>query len=72
MADVEVKNYLFESLMKYFKPARGRYQELKNNPQKVKKILQDGAEKARFEAKKTMEEVREVIGLTNQYSFFRY
>lgn len=72
IGDVEVKNYLFESLMKTFKEARERYQELKSNPAKVKKILSDGAEKARQTASKTMIEVREAIGLTNKYSFFRY
>ena len=72
VADVEVKNYLFESLMKYFREARERYQELSNNPSKVKKILEDGAQKAREVASKTMMEVREVIGLSNRYSFFRY
>ncbi len=72
VADVEVKNYLFESLMKTFKDARTRYDELKSNPQIVKKILQDGAEKARSVAAKTMLEVRDIIGLTNSYSFFKY
>lgn len=72
VADVEVKNYLFESLMKTFKDARERYKELKSNPQMVKKILSEGAEKAREVAGKTMTEVREAIGLTNQYSFFTY
>jgi len=72
VGDMEVKNYLFDSLMKYFAPARERYLEYKNHPEKVKKILQEGAEKARIVASKTMEEVREVVGLTNQYSFFHY
>lgn len=72
VSDVEVKNYLFESLMKTFKDARSRYEELKANPQKVKKILSDGAQKAREVAGKTMMEAREAIGLTNKYSFFRY
>lgn len=72
VSDVEVKNYLFNALMNYFQPARERYQELKNNPAKVKKILQDGAEKARGVACATMKEVREVIGITNNYSFFQY
>lgn len=72
VADVEVKNYLFESLMKTFKDARTRYDELKSNPQIVKKILQDGAEKVREVAGKTMMEVRDTIGLTNKYSFFGY
>jgi tryptophanyl-tRNA synthetase len=72
VADVEVKNYLFETLINYFKPARVRYQELKANPAQVKKILQDGAEKARAVAGETMTEVRDAAGLTNQYSFFKY
>lgn len=72
VADMEVKNYLFESLMKYFNPARERYKELSANPQKVKQILRNGTEKAREVAKKTMEEVRNVIGLTNQYSFSQH
>ncbi len=72
VADVEVKDYLFESLMRYFGSARERYQELKSNPEKVKEILQKGEEKAREIAISTMSEVREVVGLTNRYSFFRY
>ncbi len=72
VADVEVKNYLLESLMKFFAPARKRYNELASHPEQVKKILQDGAEKARAFAVNTMKEVREAIGLTNTYSFFKY
>lgn len=69
IADVEVKTYLFESLMTYFADARERYQELKNNPDEVKKILKIGAEKARKVAGQTMIEVRKTIGLTTRYSF---
>lgn len=72
VADVEVKNYLFESLMEYFVQARARYQDLKANPDKVKQILREGAEKAREVAGKTMMEVREATGLTNKYSLFKY
>ena len=70
--DVEVKNYLFETLLKYFAPARQLYRELKSNPVKVKKILKEGAEKAREVAGSTMTEVRNATGLTNSYSFFEY
>ena len=70
VADVEVKNYLFESLMKYFGLARERYQNLAAHPETVKQILQNGAEKARKVASETMKEVRDVIGLTNRYSIF--
>lgn len=72
VSDVEVKNYLFITLMSYFTPARERYKELSTNPDKVKAILENGAQKAREECKKTMTEVRDAIGLTNRYSFFRY
>lgn len=72
VADVEVKEYLFKTLIEYFRPARERYQELKSNPEKVKKILVTGAENARKVASETMSEVRNAVGLTNKYSFFRY
>jgi tryptophanyl-tRNA synthetase len=71
VSDVEVKEYLFESLMKTFAPARKRYEELKANPQMVKDILEKGAIRAQGVAKETMEQVRNAIGLTNRYSFIR-
>lgn len=72
VSDVEVKEYLFESLMKTFANARVRYQKLKDNPKEVKEILEEGASKARAVSISTMSEVRDVIGITNQYSFFSY
>ena len=69
VSDIEVKKYLFESLMKTFKNARARYADLKAHPEKVKKILEEGAAKAKAVAGTTMSEVREVIGLENIYSF---
>lgn len=72
IGDVEVKDYLQESLMTYFAPARTRYEELRANPARVKQILEAGTQKAREVAAKTMQEVRVAIGLTNQYSFFKY
>lgn len=61
--DVEVKDYLFFSLMKTFKTARERYKELSASPAKVKKILEEGAEKAKTVASQTIREVREAVGL---------
>jgi len=63
VGDVEIKEYLFESLMKYFNNARERYQELKNNPEEVKKILNEGAQKARSVASQTLRQVRKTIGI---------
>lgn len=68
VSDIEVKEYLFESLIKFFAPARKKYEELKNNPELVKEILDKGAEKAKRVAGETMKEVRETIGLVNAYS----
>ncbi len=64
VADVEVKKYLFESLMTYFYDARKRYQELKRNPDEVKTILTNGSKKAQAIAQQTLREVRSVIGLS--------
>lgn len=72
IGDAEVKDILYESLLFYFKDARAQYLELKESPQLVKSILEDGAKKAQAVAFQTMNEVREVIGLTNKYSFFTY
>ena len=72
VSDIEVKNYLYESLLKHFANARQTYKELVVKPEAVKKILEDGAEKARTVASQTMEEVRDAVGLTNSYSFFSY
>lgn len=68
VADIEVKNYLYESLLKYFAKARQTYQELAANPAAVKQILECGAAKARAVAGETMGEVREAVGLIIKYT----
>src|SRR3989344_1789355 len=68
VGDTEVKEYLFESIIKYFAPARKRYEELKNNPELVQKILDRGRERACAVANQTMKEVREAVGLVTKYS----
>ena len=72
MKDIDVKQYLYDSLLTYFGPARKRYEELKANPGMVKKILETGAQKSRDVAVTTMNEVRASVGLTNSYSSFTY
>ncbi|MCX6816395.1 MAG: tryptophan--tRNA ligase [Candidatus Beckwithbacteria bacterium] len=72
VGDVEVKEKLLKALLKRFDKERKNYQDLKNNPEKIKEILQMGAKKAREQAEKKMAEVREKIGITNKYSFFKY
>lgn len=72
VSDVDVKEYLFESLMTFFAPARRAYEELKNNPQQVKEILARGQAKALAIAIATMTDARKVTGITTGYSFFAY
>ena len=72
VGDVEVKEKLFHALLKKFALERKRYQKLQKNPAKIKKILEQGAKKAKQQAIIKMKEVRMKIGLTNKYSFFKY
>lgn len=72
MGDVEVKEKLLKALLKRFSRERARYQKLQANPKEIVEILKDGAKKAREQAEKKMIEVREKIGITNKYSFFKY
>ncbi|MCL4200140.1 tryptophan--tRNA ligase [Patescibacteria group bacterium] len=72
VSDVEVKEYLFDSLMAYFGAARKAYDELKSNPQLVRDILARGQERALSIAIQTMTQVRNAIGVTTRYSFFDY
>ncbi len=72
VSDVEVKEYLFDSLMTFFGPARKAYEELKSNPEVVKDILKYGQARALAVAVETMKGVREATGITTGYSFFEY
>lgn len=69
VGDIEVKEKLFKALLNKFKTQRARYQELKKNPEEIKRILKEGAEKARKVASETLKQVREAIGIKNKYSF---
>lgn len=72
VSDVEVKEKLIIAILTKFKKERELYNELKANPEKIKLILKEGADKARTQAIKKMMEVREKIGLKNSYSTFSY
>ncbi|MCK5413120.1 MAG: tryptophan--tRNA ligase [Candidatus Pacebacteria bacterium] len=60
----ELKDALTEDIANHFKPFRERRKELEKNPDEVKKILTDGAGKARAISQETMKEVKEKIGVT--------
>lgn len=68
VGDVEVKEYLFKTLMNYFAPARKAYEELKNNPDLVTDILKRGRDRAIGVAGQTIKDVRDAIGVVTKYS----
>jgi tryptophanyl-tRNA synthetase len=59
----DLKEELAIAIDKELKPIRERRLELENNKKYVEKIIKEGAEKAREIASKTLEEVREHMGL---------
>lgn len=66
VGDVEVKERLFEAHKRQFGEARKRRRELENDIKLARKVLENGAEKARKLAKETMREVYEAVGITNK------
>ncbi len=60
----EVKKELVELVWKYFAHYRERHKELLKNQPGVRKILLEGAEKARYHAIKTLHKVRKRVGAT--------
>ena len=60
---VDCKKILAENITKHFEPVRERARVLHDDPEKVRAILDDGAQRARAIAKETMAEVRGAMGL---------
>ncbi|MDR1725488.1 MAG: tryptophan--tRNA ligase [Bacteroidales bacterium] len=58
----DLKNQLAIDMEKFIAPVRERVKEIENNEEFMVKILKDGAEKALISAKKTIKEVRDIIG----------
>ncbi len=59
----EFKKDLAEVIIESLSPLQQEYQRLMKKPNDLKEVLADGAERARTVASKTMEKVRERIGL---------
>jgi len=57
------KEMLLEKINEHFGAARQRRKELAADPHRVQEVLRQGAEKARAEARATMNLVREAVGL---------
>ena len=60
----EFKPALAELIANYFADYREKRVELSKNPDYIKKVLSDGAQKASAVAEKTLREVKQKIGLT--------
>lgn len=59
----DAKKELFEVANAYLTPMREKYNYYMQNPQLVEQILQDGAKKVRYIAKKQLNKVRKKIGV---------
>lgn len=60
---LDCKRPVIEAVQAELEPIRMRAEEYENNPQLVKSIIAEGCEKAREEAKHTLEDVRAAMGL---------
>jgi tryptophanyl-tRNA synthetase len=60
---VECKRMLADSIGATFAPMRARAAELREHPQRIREVLEDGAARARAIARETMGVVRERMGL---------
>ena len=64
VGDIEVKKYLAKVLNDFLGPIRAKREDLKKDTKLVKNILTEGGKKTKIEAEKTINEVREKMGLT--------
>jgi len=58
----DLKKQLAEDMVTFTEPFREKITELSANEEYIKKVMNQGAEKARESAQKTINEVREIIG----------
>ena len=56
------KQALFETLLDKFEPARSKFDRLMDKPQKMDRILEQGAIKAKSVANETLSRVRKSLG----------
>jgi tryptophanyl-tRNA synthetase len=59
----QAKKRLAELMLEYFRPYRQKKADLENNIDHVKKILADGASRAKTVASETLDRVRKAVGL---------
>jgi tryptophanyl-tRNA synthetase len=61
VGDVSLKKRLGEVINEFLEPIRERRKEYESKPKLIEKILEEGIEKTRKEAKETMKMVKEAI-----------
>jgi len=59
----DMKKQLAEDMVKFITPIRQKANDIRNDENYLKEVMEKGAEKARKSAKTTMELVRKAIGL---------
>jgi tryptophanyl-tRNA synthetase len=59
----DLKKQLAEDMVRFIEPIREKAQALQENPDTIKSILKNGAEKARISAQMTIQEARKAIGV---------
>ncbi len=59
----DMKKRLFDFYLATFSEARARYEELKDDPAEVERILAAGAETARETAAPLMDDIRQIVGI---------
>jgi tryptophanyl-tRNA synthetase len=64
VGDVEVKKFLVKILNDFLEPIRQRRSEFENQPELLKIILEEGNQKTRKEAAKTLDELKQKLGFS--------
>ncbi len=59
----DLKKQLAEDMIRFTEPFRERIEEFKNDEAFLRRVVREGADKARESAAKTVKEVREIIGI---------
>jgi tryptophanyl-tRNA synthetase len=59
----DMKKQLADDMIKFISPIREKALDIRNDEPYLKKVIKDGAEKARESARITLEQTRKLIGL---------
>lgn len=62
-----LKKYVTESVNNYFEPIRAKREELMQNPEYIREVLDEGNRKANERANETLEEVMDAMGMVYKF-----